>query len=111
MDVQAIANQLRTERPELLPSLQRMIRGQASSADLETVLNHLLQMQSAISHKRACAASLLMPRVGLFANGTQGLRHIPDVMIRTLCGIADIPHVTNATTEWLDMMESRNANR
>lgn len=111
MDVQAIANQLRAERPDLIPSLQRMMAQATDREALNVVLQHLLQMQSIITHKRTRAASLLMPRTGLFANGTQSLRHIPDVMLRTLCDIADLPHVSNATPEWLDKMEARNANR
>jgi hypothetical protein len=35
------------------------------------------------------------------------LRHIPDVMIRAICQIAEVPHFTRATTEWLDMMKAR----
>lgn len=102
---------LRRDNPQVVESLRRVLsctmdqEGRTAVNDLfTTVLSQTLRLE----HKKLRAARSMSPRSGLFgAQGFMSLNHCPDVLLRTLCEIAEIPHVTTATTEWLDKMEAR----
>lgn len=103
---------LRRDNPQVVESLRRVLsctmdqEGRTAVNDLfTTVLSQTLRLE----HKKLRAAASMKPRCGLYAaQGFMSLNHCPDVLLlRTLCEIAEIPHVTTATTEWLDKMEAR----
>ena len=102
---------LRRDNPQVVESLRRVLSctmdqdGRNAVNDLfGTILSQTLRLE----HKKLRAAASMKPRSGLYeAQGYMSLNHCPDVLLRTLCEIAEIPHITNATTEWLDKMEAR----
>lgn len=108
MDVQFYVSQLRAERPDLIPALQRLTAKGDPSGDLNTLLAHLLQMQERIDQKRKRAASLVVERFHV-EGSYHTMRHIPDVVLRAVCEIAEMERKTLAREEWLDEMEAKHA--
>lgn len=112
MDTASLVQQLCREKPLLAAALRTLTTDPVCRGAVNDLLAVLLEQQALINHKRKRAADSMCPRVGLFGvEGFMSLNHCPDVLLRILCDIAEVPHVTNATTEWLDMMEARNAQR
>lgn len=118
MDRHALFAQLQAERPAAIPAVKAFIAAVTpeNREAANQILHTLLQMQHDLDHKRRIAVSML--RNDPFAHNVPGkadlttrLRHVPDVMIRKLCVIAEVEHHTNARPEWLDEMEARHANR
>lgn len=111
MDVTSLVQQLKAERPALVPALQSALKNCSDREALNTVLEHLLQMQDLLHRKRETAKDMLLVKTGIVGGPTMALRHIPDVQIRAFCQIAEIEHYTSASTEWLDMMVQREIER
>jgi hypothetical protein len=117
MDTQTTIDQLRRERPDLLPALQALTQTCTDDqrAALNTVLQELLAMQSSIHEKRERAARLMRQRYYQSADGKKAvgfsLWHVPDVMVRALCGIAEVPRTTAPSDAWLDEMEARGVSK
>lgn len=114
MDVQAALNALMRDRPALVPALRAITELSQNNRDLTNLLlQQILEMQAALEHKRVAAKKMLVLRTGLCPMTSDdpgkryALRHIPDVMIRSLCQIAELPHYTSASDEWLDKMQAR----
>jgi len=106
VDNQALMRQLVAEHPAVMESIQNAIAACGARNQMDGVLLALLQMQHTINDQRQRAAGMLQPRSGLY-EGHWALRHIPDVMLRELCAIANLPFHSNAKPEWLDMMKAR----
>lgn len=111
MDVTALVQQLQAERPDLMPALRSAIDSVPDRTALNTLLTHLLQLQQALNHKRELAKDLLIVRTGVVGGPTMSTRHHPDVTVRKLCAIAEVPHHTTAGPDWLDAMERRETER
>lgn len=114
MDAQAAITALMRERPELVPSLRAIAQlGQTNRELTNALLQQILAMQADLDHKRALAKKMMVLRTGLCPVSSDdpgkrySLRHIPDVMLRLLCQIAEVPHYTSASPEWLDKMQAR----
>lgn len=107
MDQASLVRQLLSEKPHLAAPLRTLTDDPACRSAVNDVLAVLLDMQASINHKRARAQASIRPACGLRGvDGFMRLNHVPDVLLRILCDIAEVPHVTNATTEWLDKMEA-----
>lgn len=111
MDVTSLVQQLKVERPDLVPALQSALQHCSDRDALNTLLDHLLQMQHLIHTKRQIAKDMLLVRTGIAGDRAMALRHIPDVQIRAWCQVAEIAHLTNASTEFLDRMYQREVDR
>ena len=107
MDPASLVRQLLSERPALEAALRTLLAEPALAPATNELLAALIDQQRLIHHKRTRARASMIPRAGLWPNGMMALNHIPDVLLRILCEIAEVPHVTSATTEWLDKMENR----
>ncbi len=113
---EAIAT-LTASRPDLVPALKSitaLAKGDAQARHHANVLlTNILEMQIALGKKIVTAKKMLVLRTGLCTDPNTGhskhhsLRHIPNVMIRLLCDIAEVPMYTSATIEWLDKMQAR----
>ena len=108
MDQASLVRQLLAEHPLLEGALRTLTAASTNRDAANVILAALIDQQRLIHHKRTRARASMRPRSGLWPTGMMALNHIPDVLLRILCEIAEIPHVTNATTEWLDEMEKRN---
>lgn len=100
------------ERPALGTALKQCTAhfNDEARAAMNGVLAEMLGMQLSIMSKRDRAKSLLLLRSGNADGDRYAMRHIPDVTIRSLCDIAEVPFLTNASPEWLDKMEAKHAN-
>lgn len=113
--VQAAIAMIKQERVALIPALQAVSQlaktVPGASEHVDVLFLQLLDMQLKIGKKREQAKSLLREQpCALTEDGRSSyhcIRHIPDVTIRTLCAVAEIPHLTNAEPEWLDKMEEK----
>ena len=118
MDIQSAVQSLQAERPAAIEAIRALIAALPPEArpHCNELLAQMLDMQALIVRKRTDARSLLQERVFLHRDPDMpakvyAMRHIPDVTVRMICRIADVEHVSSASSEWLDMMEERNAPR
>lgn len=115
MDHQRAITQLKAERPDLVPALQALVASAKADAAareaVNTVTSHLLSLQLQVDDKRSAAKKCLREQpcatTSTGAGSYHCLRHVPDVLIRELCRIAETPMLTSADSEWLDMMEAK----
>lgn len=113
MDINLSVQQLRAERPAAIEAVQRLIAASnpAARQDLNTVLTTLLELQGTLHDKRTLAARMIRRRTYTSPDGKTGigfcLWHLPDVFLRALCRVADVPTDGAASDEWLDEMERR----
>lgn len=106
---------LQQEQPHLIEAMRAILAAPDPTTLRQRVgdlMVHTATLNGQLHDKRAMAESLLLLRGGLAtdANGDNAryeLRHIPDVMIRTLCRIAEVKHLSSASQAWLDRMEAR----
>ena len=109
---------LQHEQPHLIEAMRAILAAPDPTTLRQRVgdlMVHTAALNGQLHDKRVAASSLLLLRTGLAPdqNGETrryALRHIPDVMLRTLCRIADQPHYSSASAEWLDKMEAKHAN-
>lgn len=118
MSHEAAIAAIQHERPALVPTLKALIAAATAQPDLRTIANTLLAdliaMQQVILDQRTLAQQCLREQpCALTDDGRKSyhcIRHTPDVMLRKLCAIAGVTHLTNAEPEWLDKMEAKHAN-
>lgn len=112
-DVARAVEALNRERPEFAATLKRMLADPTVQGplrnDMQVLLQHVIALQLDSLRKSDLALSALDERTMFGVDGpyqVHTLRHIPDVLIRLLCRIAGVPHLTSADSEWLDRMEA-----
>jgi hypothetical protein len=107
------------ERPMMVPALKAFtaacVDSTTARAAANEVLFAMLDMQGALMEKREVALSCLREQpCATRPDGSTSytcLRHVPDVLLMKLCGIAEVKYNTLAAPEWLAKMEARNAVR
>ena len=102
---------LRRDQPAVVESLRRVMSctmDQDGRVAVNEIFMCILQQTLLLEYKRERAKASFRKQAGLAgAAGYTALNHIPDVLLRIFCDIAEVPHVSNATTEWLDKMENK----
>ena len=115
--VQAAIAMIKQERAELVPALQALSQlaktVPGANAHVDALFLQVLSMQLKLGEKRDQAKALLREQpCAPYEDGRNVyhcIRHIPDVTIRAICAIAEIPRLSNAEDEWLDKMEEKHA--
>lgn len=104
---------IKQDHPALIPALQLLTSTatETQRAALNVLLAELIQIKGDCVDKRAAAMGLIGWRTSTIhgeATHSQCLRQPPDVMIRTLCRIAECTHHYAGDPAFLDALEARN---